>query len=187
MKDYSGGVLGSPNCLSCHQNALVTQKGVSDTLQRKNAQEKLCLSCHLDNEDIRSKTAPSAKFITAYDLSVHASEILKGNHKAATCIDCHTAHGVIPGSNEKSTVNKFNIPNTCAKCHDQIAKEYHESVHGVFITQGNKEAPVCTDCHGEHNILRHNDPKSPVAFKNLSREVCSPCHSSVKLRSEVWN
>ena len=36
-----GGVLGSPNCLSCHKNALVTQKGVSDSLQRKIAQEKL--------------------------------------------------------------------------------------------------------------------------------------------------
>ena len=109
-KHYEGltkGVLGSPNCLSCHKNALVTQKAIGDTLQRKNAQEKLCLSCHLDNEEIRSKTAPSAKFITAYDLSVHASEIANGNHKAATCIDCHTAHGVIPGNNEKSSVNKF--------------------------------------------------------------------------------
>lgn len=181
---YSEGVLGSPNCLSCHRNALVTKKSLIDSLQRKNSQEKLCLSCHLDNEEIRSKTAPSAKFITAYEHSVHATAILKGNPKAATCIDCHTAHGVIPGSDEKSTVNKFNIPNTCSKCHDQIAKDYSESVHGVNVAKGNKEAPVCTDCHGEHNILRHNDPKSPVAFKNLSREVCSPCHSSVKLEAK---
>jgi len=186
-KHYEGlteGVLGSPNCLSCHKNALVTQKAIGDTLQRKNAQEKLCLSCHLDNEEIRSKTAPSAKFITAYDLSVHASEIANGNHKAATCIDCHTAHGVIPGNNEKSSVNKFNIPTTCSHCHKQIADEYKESIHGVFVAQGNKESPVCTDCHGEHNILKHNDPRSPVAFKNLSREVCSPCHSSVKLEAK---
>jgi len=184
FQGLSTGVLGSPNCLSCHRNALVTQKSAVDSLQRKIAQEKLCLSCHLDNEEIMSKTAPSAKFITAYELSVHASEIMNGNPKAATCIDCHTAHGVVPGNEQNSTVNKFNIPNTCAKCHNQIAKEYKESVHGVFITRGNKEAPVCTDCHGEHNILRHDDPKAPVAFKNLSREVCSPCHSSVKLEAK---
>jgi len=181
---FTSGVLGSPNCLSCHKNALVTRHSVVDSLQRKNAQEKLCLSCHLDNEEIRSKTAPSAKFITAYDLSVHASEIMKGNPKAATCIDCHTAHGVIPGSDQKSTVNKFNIPNTCSKCHEGIAKEYNESIHGEYVSNGSKEAPVCTDCHGEHNIFRHNDPRSPVAYKNLSREVCSPCHSSVKLEAK---
>lgn len=186
-KHYQGlvdGVLGSPNCLSCHKNALVTQKSAIDSLQRKNAQEKLCLSCHLDNEDIRSKTAPSAKFITAYEKSVHASEIMNGNAKAATCIDCHTAHGVIPGNNRSSTVNKFNIPNTCANCHPKIAEEYKESIHGVRLEKGSKESPSCTDCHGEHNILRHDDPKSPVAFKNLSREICSPCHSSVKLEAK---
>lgn len=50
--------------------------------------------------------------------------------------------------------------------------------------KGNLEAPVCTDCHGEHDILLHNDPKSPVAFANLSARVCSPCHSSVKLSTK---
>ncbi len=184
FQGYSERVLGSPNCLSCHRNALVTKKTLTDTLQRKNSQEKLCLSCHLDNEEIRSKTAPSAKFIKAYEHSVHATAILNGNPKAATCIDCHTAHGVIPGNDRNSTINKFNIPNTCSKCHEQIAAEYAESIHGVNALKGRKEAPVCTDCHGEHNILKHNDPNSPVSFKNLSREVCSPCHSSVKLEAK---
>ncbi len=186
-KHYQGfkeRILGAPNCLTCHKNALVTRKSVVDSLQRKTAQEKLCLSCHLDNEEIRSKTAPSAKFISAYEHSVHARAIANGNPKAATCINCHTAHGVIPGSEQNSTVNKFNIPNTCSKCHDKIAEEYKGSIHGIDVAKGNKEAPVCTDCHGEHNILRHTDPNSPVAFKNLSREVCSPCHSSVKLEAK---
>ena len=65
-----------------------------------------------------------------------------------------------------------------------ISKEYLESVHGVALQRGVNEAPVCTDCHGEHNILRHNDPNSPVAFQNLSKEVCSPCHSSLKLSTK---
>ena len=181
---YSEGILGAPNCLTCHKNALVTKKSEVDSLQRKIAQEKLCLSCHLDNEDIRLRTAPSAKFITAYEHSVHASEIAKGNANAATCIDCHSSHGVIPGNDQKSTVNKFNIPATCSKCHTKIGEEFNESIHGVHLTKGDKESPACTDCHGEHNILRHDDPQAPVAFKNVSREVCSPCHSSVKLEAK---
>ena len=59
-----------------------------------------------------------------------------------------------------------------------------QSVHGVAIAKGIIDAPVCTNCHGEHNILRHTDPKSPVAPANISAEVCSPCHSSLRLSSK---
>jgi cytochrome b subunit of formate dehydrogenase len=47
--------------------------------------------------------------------------------------------------------------------------------------KGNGDAPSCTNCHGEHNILNIKDPNSPVAFQNVSRQVCSPCHESMKL------
>jgi cytochrome b subunit of formate dehydrogenase len=49
------------------------------------------------------------------------------------------------------------------------------------VRRGNRQAPVCTDCHGEHDILKHTDPASPVAAANVSARVCSPCHSSLKL------
>jgi cytochrome b subunit of formate dehydrogenase len=80
-----------------------------------------------------------------------------------------------------SHVNKAHIPETCAQCHGDIEEVYAESVHGVALQAGIEDAPACTDCHGEHNILGHLDPESPVAAKNVSSLVCSPCHSSVKL------
>ncbi|MCK7523590.1 MAG: hypothetical protein MZV64_41105 [Ignavibacteriales bacterium] len=149
--------MGSPNCLSCHKNALVTQKGVNDSLTEKNSTGKtLFYHAISDDEDIRSKTGTiQQSLLLLMNLSVHASEIVKGNPKAATCIDCHTAHGVIPGSDEKSTVNKFNIPNTCgtlpqANCERISMKAFMEYLLPKEIT----ESPVCTDCHGEHNILQ---------------------------------
>jgi len=75
----------------------------------------------------------------------------------------------------------MNVAATCSKCHTEIGKEYAASIHGVASRNGNAESAVCTDCHGEHNILRHTDPKSPVAARNVSAQVCSPCHTSVRL------
>lgn len=76
---------------------------------------------------------------------------------------------------------RLNIPTTCGKCHDEIKQEYNESIHGVSVARGSIDSPVCTSCHGEHNILKHTDPNSPVAYQNVSLMVCSPCHASVKL------
>jgi cytochrome b subunit of formate dehydrogenase len=175
---------GAPNCLTCHKNpGIVYDKG-RDTLSVKLAQQKLCLSCHLDNPEIRSKTSPAAGFIASFEHSVHGMELAKGNGQAATCVNCHTSHSVNKPSNQQSTVNKMNIPKTCSQCHSQIAKDYSESIHGVQVAKGNSDAPVCTDCHGEHNILKHNDPNSPVAFQNLATQVCAPCHSSVTLTTK---
>jgi cytochrome b subunit of formate dehydrogenase len=54
-------------------------------------------------------------------------------------------------------------------------------MHGEALRAGKPEAPVCTDCHGEHDIFPHDDPRSPVAPANVSARVCSPCHASLKL------
>ncbi len=181
---FKGGMLGAPNCLQCHKNPIAKIHSPQDSVTVKIAQEKLCLSCHEDNPEVRSRTAPTAGFINLYEKSVHGSALSSGNPKAANCVDCHGSHDVLKSSNENSPTFKENISKTCGKCHSKIAKEYNGSIHGVALKRGNMDAPTCTNCHGEHNILKHNNPKSPVAFQNLSKEVCSPCHSSVKLANK---
>jgi formate dehydrogenase gamma subunit len=179
------GIKGAPNCFTCHKNQVTGISVKRDQSQLKIAQEKLCVSCHLNNPEIRERTSPSAGFIAAYENSIHGKKLLQGNSQVANCVNCHTAHSVKPGSDPTSTVNRFNIPNTCSQCHAQIAGEYKGSIHGVAVLKkGSNDAPVCTNCHGEHNILKHNDPNSPTAYANLSAQVCSPCHSSVKLSAK---
>ena len=36
--------------------------------------------------------------------------------------------------------------------------------------------PVCTDCHGIHDILRPDDPSAGIAFKNNLLGKCQQCH-----------
>jgi len=179
---FKNGDKGAPNCISCHKSSITKSAFKDNKVEMKKAQEKLCLSCHLDNDDVRQRTAPSAGFIHAYDNSVHGFALHKKNNgDAASCTDCHTSHQIIKGTDSKSSVFKLNIPNTCGKCHSEIQKEFSESIHGQLVATGNGDAPSCTNCHGEHNILKTDDPNSPVAFQNVSREICSPCHESMKL------
>lgn len=174
-------VPGSPTCLTCHKNDITAERPGRDRQVLKVAQEKMCLSCHLDDPNVRSRTSPSAGFIAAYENSVHGRALLGGNGKAANCVDCHGSHTMARGIDPHSTVNRSRISQTCGTCHTDIAAEYHEGVHGMAVRRGVKDAPVCTDCHGEHNILSPADPRAPVAPLNVSGQVCSPCHTSVAL------
>jgi cytochrome b subunit of formate dehydrogenase len=172
---------GAPNCLTCHRYEVSNLSGIRDSLQFKKEQEKVCLSCHLDNPDVKSKASPSSGFIAAYEKSVHGNALQNGNPKAANCVDCHGSHEMKKGLEPTAKMNRLHISETCSKCHGKITEEYNQSIHGKSLSMGVSESPTCTDCHGEHNILKHSDPNSRVAMKNVSEKVCTPCHSSVKL------
>jgi cytochrome b subunit of formate dehydrogenase len=171
---------GAPTCLTCHRSA-ITQGSGRDTLSQKTAQAKLCVSCHLDNQDVRNVMSPTAGFIQDYAYSVHGQALQHGNTKAANCVSCHGNHEMRKGSDPLSFVNRNNIPSTCGRCHAGVEKQFAESIHGAALKKGVMEAPVCTNCHGEHSILAPSNPKSSVAPLNVSGQVCSPCHSSVRL------
>jgi len=53
---------------------------------------------------------------------------------------------------------------------------YKSSFHGIAQGFGDKRAANCASCHGSHDILPSNDPKSRVNPKNLG-ETCGNCHS----------
>jgi cytochrome b subunit of formate dehydrogenase len=172
---------GAPDCLTCHDRPITKTRAGGETVARKIEQEKLCLSCHLDDPEVRARANPTAGFIAAYESSVHGKALLAGNAAAANCVDCHGAHEMKRGFEATARVNKMHIPGTCGACHREIQQEYEVSVHGIALRKGNADAPVCTNCHGEHTIMQHRDPRAPVAPANVSAQVCSPCHSSVRL------
>jgi hypothetical protein len=180
----AAGVKGAPGCLGCHRHQVTASSHPDDPVGMKVAQERLCLDCHLDNPDVRGKMAPSAGFIAAYDQSVHGRALAAGNGAAPNCVDCHGSHEMAKGSERAAKMNRMNTAATCSKCHADVAAVYNESAHGVAVRKGVQDAPTCTNCHGEHTILKANDPRSPVAKQNLSAQVCSPCHSSVALSTK---
>jgi cytochrome b subunit of formate dehydrogenase len=65
-------------------------------------------------------------------------------------------------------------------CHTEIAAQFKTSVHGQGVARGIAEAPVCTNCHGEHQILSPKSAASPVNPRHV-RETCGQCHGNVML------
>jgi cytochrome b subunit of formate dehydrogenase len=175
------GVKGAPTCIDCHGEHNVEEVTSKDSKVYKTQEARVCLSCHLDNPDVRQRVGPSAGFIASYESSVHGVSLASGNTKAATCSNCHGAHDMKKASDVTSRVNKRNIAETCARCHGDIARTFSASIHGEALRDGNKDAPTCTDCHGEHQIYAPKDPRSRVSALNVSAQVCATCHDSVQL------
>ncbi len=113
--------------------------------------------------------------------SVHGEKVKAGNPKAPWCQDCHGGHNVLPAKNMASTVYKKNIPKTCGKCHKKAYEEYKDSVHGVaLLKKGILDVPVCTDCHGKHDVYSPGKPISKVNPKKVP-ETCAKCHADQTL------
>jgi len=130
------------------------------------------------------KSGLSAQMAASYEQSVHGHAVAAGSEKAAVCTDCHGAHEILDAKDSKSSIFKFNVPMTCGKCHDSIAKEFQQSIHGQAVAKANWQAPVCTDCHGIHSIKAHTDPNSPVSAQNVAQLTCARCHEGVRLSQE---
>lgn len=175
------GVKGAPFCSDCHGEHTIKSIANKESKVSREHEAEVCLKCHLDNSDVRAIVSPSAEFIKGYELSVHGQAMKAGKLNAATCSDCHGAHDMKKGSDPTSFVNKLKVAETCSKCHQKEGKIFNESSHGKAVTRGVLSSATCTDCHGEHTILPHDDPKSPTSAVNISGKVCTPCHESLKL------
>ena len=182
---FASGAKPAPGCVSCHRNSVTAGSGLAPA-DLKRAQERLCLSCHLYDESVKSRASPTAAFISSYEHSVHGSALHRGDARAPNCVDCHGAHEERRGFDTTSLVNKMQVQQVCARCHPKENSQFTASVHGAALRRGRQDAPACTDCHGEHSILSPKDPRSPVSAANVSTRVCSPCHASLRL-TEKWN
>jgi predicted CXXCH cytochrome family protein len=124
------------------------------------AYHEQCKSCHFDNY---TKTLDS----------VHFQRLAKGDPKAPVCSDCHTAHAIPRRNGSRSRISQ-----TCARCHQPVFEAYAKSVHGrALLEEGNRDVPVCTDCHRSHDI---GDPRS-LRFQLATPNLCGSCHTNEQI------
>ena len=120
------------------------------------AMESVCTECH---EDIAARSHDG----------VHGQAIAEGKLNAASCADCHGNHAIQDPDEPRERVSQ-----TCGQCHSEINETYATSVHGAaLLGEHNPDVPVCTDCHGVHDIA---DPTT-VAFRLSSPQMCGECHA----------
>lgn len=156
------------NCVQCHAD-------VNEVPHKERPQRVNCKRCHYQGNTMG---APQTSKYMEFENSVHGRALKAGNPKAPLCQDCHGGHFILPGSDPRSRVGHDNVPQTCGTCHIKIYGQYRESIHGKALAMGNKDAPVCTDCHGEHTIQRPSAPSSSVNPANVAN-TCGKCHAKI--------
>ena len=168
----------SAACSTCHDQGQKLEKSAHAGLP--------CDTCHESHEKY-PHPAGIAKPVCSgchpdqagdYALGVHGQARKNGNEGAPDCAVCHgSAHELLaPGSQAFRAA----VPDTCGMCHSEVAGQYRASVHGQALARGVTQAPLCTDCHGEHRILKHTNEASPVNAAHI-RDTCGSCHGDVRL------
>ena len=175
------GDTNAASCADCHgaTHQVVEASAAGSPVNGKNL-PSTCGRCHSDPKLAHKYLFPAARPVEAYEASVHARAGADGK-KAAVCNDCHGTHAILPPTDPHSPIAKLNVGATCGRCHEQAFAHYKDSIHSRAVAAGVAEAPTCTDCHGEHNILAPGNPLSPVYVTNISTATCSRCHGDTRL------
>ena len=180
----AGGDENAAICTDCHNphtQTRITNKETGEILLGAHLViPQTCARCH------------SAIYDT-YKESVHGAALTgEGNQYVPTCIDCHGVHNI-----QDPTTARFrnDTPLLCANCHtnEVIMKQYDISTnvvdtyvadfHGTTVTLFEKtdpnlptNKPVCTDCHGIHDIKSVDDPQAGIHLKENLLVKCQRCH-----------
>jgi cytochrome b subunit of formate dehydrogenase len=168
-------------CKDCHGDAhhIVYSKNPASPINRANISQT-CARCHGDVEQMKQFNLNQLAPVASYEHSVHGLANEKDGSAAATCTDCHGSHNLLRSTERESKLYWQNIPKTCGKCHENIAETFSRSVHGTAVTEGIKDAPTCTDCHGEHEISSVASEESKVSSAHIS-DTCASCHAAERI------
>lgn len=178
----TGGIADAATCASCHGPAheVLPASDKGSRVAKRNL-AGTCGSCHANADFLARHAIPFAHPVEAYERSTHGRAVAAGNEKAPSCSDCHGSHTILPARDPAAAINHWRVPETCGRCHGEIQKTYAASVHGEASAHGVRDAPVCTDCHGEHTILAPSEPGSLVNPARLSSVTCGRCHADERI------
>jgi cytochrome b subunit of formate dehydrogenase len=167
------GASGAANCWDCHGSHAIGPVKQADSPVFKLNLPQTCAKCHSNPGLTKEYQMKYPEAAAQYNDSIHGRALLKmGLIVAPSCNDCHGVHDIKRGVDRDAPINHLNVAKTCGKCHVGIEQIYEKSVHGQILTQGDKRGPVCTDCHGAHEV---ETPKNGH-FKMSSDQRCGKCH-----------
>ena len=158
-----------------------------------------CLMCHADpdfvgrfqNDELISLYVDGS----AYERSIHGptglncvachTDLIRYPHHddQQICTACHSEQGgqettervplrvKLPYADRREMV--LTINEACRACHAHEFEVAADCAHVRVLEGGNREAPVCVDCHGSHEIVKLSErPRAEVAA------MCGSCHKA---------
>jgi len=117
-------------CADCHgSHAIFKASDPRAAVSRRNV-ATTCGRCH------------DPKIAEAYRYSFHGSAVKLGSRRAATCVDCHGGHDILPQVSPASSVNEANLPGTCARCHVKPRANFARGPEHTTIHQRSTGFPL---------------------------------------------
>ncbi|MDP3879900.1 MAG: cytochrome c3 family protein [Dehalococcoidales bacterium] len=181
-------VTGQEECLGCHDS-----RGLNPVPQNHSSyNEGSCLVCHsisgmageepLSDESCQqchsqpdlSMTFSGGEMLPLYidpqryASSVHGDKLL--------CSDCHSAISDYPHpTREVGSLREYSIAqyDLCKRCHFDNYTKTLDSIHYEMLSGGDLRAPLCTDCHGAHDVALPSQPRAKIS------QTCSQCHQAI--------
>lgn len=132
-----------------------------------------CLTCHnnpaLKTQLLSGEELPLYVNPDVFNASVHGQQGLN-------CTACHVnisgyPHPPLFAKDRRDY--SMGLYTTCRQCHEEQYRDTLDSVHGRLLAAGDRNAPVCTDCHGYHDVTPPDQPRSRIP------QTCSKCHSTI--------
>ncbi len=174
---------GAATCADCHEgHHVLAADDPAASIHPVNIPHT-CGNCHGEETLVAGNYVRLPITLASYEESVHGKADKMTVH-AATCTDCHGVHDLQHAQNAESTINHFNLSQTCGECHAEVAEEYHHSIHGQALALGIADAPTCNDCHDEHLIRGAHDPDAATEPSHIARQLCGNCHTDPDMASK---
>ncbi|NJD57719.1 MAG: hypothetical protein FIA94_15115 [Nitrospirae bacterium] len=182
----------STACKGCHSDEQLMAKPMHrEAIRRSNAPP--CSDCHGSHSIRKSSGWKEAASTSQYCLTCHKKDLsisvngetlsltidektLRGSvHSSHECSQCHseyskTSHPLREFKNRREL--SIALSGVCKGCHTDKYMQHQGSIHSSLLRQGNRNAPVCTDCHGAHAV----GPK--LLAESISGTPCRKCHES---------
>lgn len=157
----------TPVCTSCHSAHAVQ---IVSAASRSSSEKQYCLGCHKHGIAMTLRNGDTLK------LAIDIKRLESSVHAKLSCYDCH--FGFTSAQHPRRSFRdprQFSITQSeaCRRCHFDKYTKTIESIHYSMLSQGNLEAPVCTDCHGAHGIGLAGLDKPTGAMR------CGRCHDQI--------
>ena len=184
QRELAAGNNEAAVCTDCHNphtQKYLTNQDTGELLDYARLHiPETCSQCH------------SAIYDT-YKGSVHGDALTQaGNLDVPTCINCHGVHNI---QSPNTATFRNTTPFLCAQCHTNnalmhkygistdVLNTYVADFHGTTVVLFDKtfpdqptNKPVCTDCHGVHDIARADDPNKGLQTRENLLVRCQKCH-----------
>lgn len=153
------GLVVTATCVNCHSSHRELPPDDPASTVHPDNLPSTCGTCHHGVAE-------------SFARSIHATATPEDGRRLPVCEDCHSSHSI---TRADKVGFRSRMMEQCGKCHEEESETFFDTFHGKVSRLGTEGAAKCSDCHGAHEILPTDDPRSTLSHANIV-QTCAQCH-----------